>query len=270
MAPPWAASSAAGLVEALEADTQRMARLSAMGPGELAALLGGDPLAAGPWIETAARHGVVQAQLVLAQMRLDGVGVAQDHALALQWFRHAARAGEPAAINMVGRCLENGWGEPQALAEAARWYLAAAEAGDDWGAYNYANLLFDGRGLPQDQVQAIAWYQRAAAAGHGRAMNLLARCYEEGWGVARDLAQAGEWYERSAATGYFRAQYNLAALRAGRGQIDAAFDLFEAALRGATPGSLPEMALRLAAHPDARLAALGRSFAPAAEPGDPA
>jgi uncharacterized protein len=248
------------LESAAEAETHylRMWRLRGMDGAELAVLLAGDPAKAAPWIESAARYGLPEAQLRLGQMRLDGTGVTRDEASALNWFIQAAKAGSPAGMNMAGRCYENAWGAPEDLVEAARWYRLAAETGYDWGQYNYANMLFDGRGVACDQALAFDWYRLAADQGHARAMNLVARSYEEGWGVARDRTAAYEWYRRSADGGYFRAQFNLATLLVAEGRVDEAMDWFDKACRAATPDSLANMTQALIGHGDSRLAALGR------------
>jgi len=251
---------------AVEAEThyRRMWRLRQMSAGELRALLAGDPAKAAPWIESAARYGLPEAQVRLAQMRLDGVGLPRDQVAALDGFTRAARLGAPNAMNMVGRCYENGWGSAEDSSAAADWYRRSAEAGHDWGQYNYANMLFDGRGVDCDQARAVIWYRRASEQGHARAMNLLARCYEEGWGVTRDGRKARAWYRRSAEGGYFRAKYNHATLLAADGSIDEALNWFEQACREATPESLPGMARALAGHADPRLSELGRRMDPAA------
>jgi TPR repeat protein len=248
---------------AAEAETHylRMCRLRRLSYGELRILLSGDLAKAAPWIESAARYGVAEAQVRLGQMRLDGAGVPRDEAVALDWFLKAAKSGSPEAMNMAGRCYENGWGAAEASATAAHWYRRSAEAGCDWGGYNYANMLFDGRGVAQDREAAVAWYGFAAARGHARAMNLLARCHEEGWGTPRDPVLARDWYRRSAEGGYFRAQFNHATLLTARGRIDEALNWFETAVRAATPESMSGMTAALIRHEDPRLADLGRRLA---------
>lgn len=240
---------------------RRMWALRQMSQAQLRALVVSDPATAAPWIESAARYGLAEAQLRLGQLRLD----AGDSGSALAWFERAAAQGSAEASNMVGRCLEHGWGAGVDLAAAADRYQRAAEAGSAWGEYNLANLRFDGRGVVQDRAAACAGYRRAAGQGHARAMNLLARACEEGWGVARDPAAARDWYRRSAEAGYFRAQYNHAALLAAEGAVAAAAAWFERALRGAPPESRPSLAAALARHPEPRLAALARRRAAPAD-----
>jgi len=260
MSAPVAAAAEA------EAHYLRMWRLRQMSSAELRVLLAGDPAEIAPWVDSAARYGLVEAQVRLGQMRLDGSGVGRDQAAALEWFVRAARAGSPEAMNMAGRCCENGWGAPENLTAAADWYRRSAEAGYDWGEYNYANLLFDGRGVECDQAAAALWYTRASERGHARAMNLLARCFEEGWGVVRDPQSAWDWYRRSAEGGYFRAQFNFATLLAGQGRMDEAIGWFDLACRGATPDSLPSMIEALVRHGDPRLAAFARDAGRVLEP----
>lgn len=189
----------------------RFERLSAMDTAQLKRILGGDPAEAAPWIRAAAAHGVVEAQIRLGRMLLDGTGVPKDEKAAYRWLLRAARSGDADAMNMVGRCHENGWGASASDEAAASWYRRSAEAGHDWGQYNYAHMVFDGRGgVPLDRVAAFALYRRAASQGHVRAMNLVGRCLEAGWGVTADKDEAAAWYERSARGGYFRAQFNHA------------------------------------------------------------
>jgi TPR repeat protein len=251
--------------QAAEAHYRRMWRLRQMSEPQLHALLAGDAAEAAPWVESAARYGVAEAQLRLGRMCLEGVGVPRDPEAALAWFSRAARGdntpGDGEAMNMVARCYENGWGAPIDLVVAAGWYRLSAEAGHDWGEYNYANMLFDGRGVGRDLEEAVGWYRRASAQGHTRAMNLLARCCEEGWGTPRDAAQAADWYRRSAEGGYFRAQFNHATLLAGAGRLDEAVVWFQRACAAAPPESLAAMTLVLARQSEPRLAALGRELA---------
>lgn len=246
--------------EAAEDQHRRLCRLFSMDHAELREILARDPAEAAPWVETAARHGVPEAQLRLGQMLLDGVGAPKDETAALVWFKRGAEKGAPEAMNMVGRCYENGWGVEPDLAAAARWYRRAAEAGCDWGQYNLGHMVFDGRGVARNRPEAFLWYRRAAEQGHARAMNLVGRCYDEGWGVRRDPAQARTWYRRSAEAGYFRGQYNHASCLAAQGRTDEALTWLDAARKAATPDSLAVMARELEQQSDPQLSALGRRF----------
>lgn len=221
---------------AMEESQQRLARLARMSYGALHALLAGDPVAAAPWVRSAAECGLAAAQVRLGRMLLAGTGVERNEPAALAWFERAAAQGDAQAMNMAGRCHENGWGVPVDLERAVARYRASAAAGHDWGQYNLGNMLFDGRGVAADRTRALRWYLCAAAQGHGRAMNIVARCLEEGWGCRRSLEEAAYWYGQSARTGYFRGQFNHAVLLAQRGLQDSAAEWFwKAAVAGGAP-----------------------------------
>jgi len=197
-----------------EADQARVNALLTMSYAELRAVLTGDPATAALWVESAARHGLPDAQLRLGRILLER----GDHAGALAWFQRAAGQGNAEAMNMVGRAHELGWGIEIDPSAAAAWYRRAAEGGCAWGEYNLANLRFDGRG-----------YRCASATGHARAMNLLGRCLEEGWGCEPNPDEAAQWYRRSAEAGYFRAQINHARVLAEHGLHQEADRWFEKA-----------------------------------------
>jgi TPR repeat protein len=226
-------------------------RLTDMSASELTATLSGNPAEAADWIRSAAAHGVVEAQVRLAAILLDGIGVQEDKRAALRWFLRAAQGGQADAMNMAGRCYENGWGAVTDEARAAYWYKRAADAGHDWGRYNYAHMLFDGRGgMPCDRAAAFGLYYLAASQGHARAMNLLGRCLEAGWGTVPDRKAAGIWYQRSAEAGYYRAQFNHAISLLERGEVDDAQNWF---VKAASAGDAV-----MACHVQTALAALGQ------------
>nr|WP_248291524.1 tetratricopeptide repeat protein [Neoroseomonas marina] len=162
---------------------------------------------------------------------------------------------------MFGRCLENGWGVAEDQAAAALWFRRAAEAGLDWGQYNLGNMHFGGRGVPEDRAEALRWYQRAAAQGHAKSMNMVARYLEEGWEVPRDPAAAARLYAASAGRGDFRGQFNLGALLAAHGEVDAAARWFRTAAQGAHAAFRRSMALRLAERPEPELRAIAGEIA---------
>jgi uncharacterized protein len=202
----------------------------AAAPDHLSRLLSDDPGQAIAWVSAAARYGLVEAQLVLGQMLLDGNGTSRDPRAAFQWFSAAANAGNADAINMVGRCHEGGWGVKQDFRKAIQFYRKAADHGLDWGQYNLANMLLRGRGVIRDRREALTWYLRAARQGHAKSMNLVGRFFEEGWDVPVDRQTARCWYRRSAERGDFRGQYNLATIMADEQQLAQAVELYRAAV----------------------------------------
>ncbi|MGY4661995.1 TPR repeat protein [Pseudomonas chlororaphis] len=225
---------------------------------QLRAMLEQSPARAAQAILLAAGEGVPDAQALLGQILLDGLGIERDLALALRWFAIAAKGGQLMARNMLGRCHEHGWGCEADARAAAGHYRQAAEAGLDWALYNYANLLATGRGVAENQALALSCYQRAAAMGHAKSMNLLGRYLEEGRHCPRDVAAACDWYRRSAEGGDFRGQFSHAAVLADAGRIDEALAWLTKALEGGNLNFLrvARGALLQAAHPQIRGLAL--------------
>ncbi|TLX60389.1 sel1 repeat family protein [Stutzerimonas nosocomialis] len=191
-----------------------------------------NPRHAARLILDAAAEGDLDAQALLGQILLDGRGIAQDAALALQWFLIAAHRGHAMASNMAGRCLELGWGCEPDPAAAARHYRHAARRELDWGLYNLANLLATGRGVPMDQALAFRLYHRAAELGHAKSMNLVGRYLEDGRVVPADPQAGHQWYRRSAEAGDFRGQFSYAAVLIAQGDWERARHWLLQALQG--------------------------------------
>ena len=185
----------------------------------LRAMLEQSPGKAAQAILAAAGQGVVEAQLLLGQILLDGRGIEADAEVARRWFAIAAQGGNAMAHNMLGRCLEHGWGGAVNLAQAAVHYARAADAGLAWGLYNLGNLLATGRGVPANQAQALMCYEKAAQQGHAKSMNLYGRYLEQGIATAPSPARAVRWYRRTAEAGDFRGMFSLALVLVERGQV---------------------------------------------------
>jgi TPR repeat protein len=232
----------------------------------LKAMLEDSPGKAAQAILAAAGQGVIEAQLLLGQILLDGRGIEADAEVARRWFGIAAQGGSAMAHNMLGRCLEHGWGGEVNVAQAAVHYARAADAGLDWGLYNLGNLLATGRGVPANQAQALMCYEKAARLGHAKSMNLYGRYLEQGIATAPSPARAVRWYRRAAEAGDFRGMFSLALVLVERGQMAEAGQWLEharvegnmnflrsalATLQGAGPG-LMAFAARYAAEIEQR------------------
>lgn len=235
------------------------AELKRMGPEVLRARISEGPEEAARWVEAGALNGLINAQLALGQMLVDGYGIPRDPAAGLRWFATAAAAGSADGINMVGRCHELGWGVPANPTEAARHYRAAAETGHAWAQFNLATLLLDGNGLPQDRLEALSWYVRAARGRNAKAMTLVGRYLEQGWGRPSRPLAALRWYRRGAVAGDYRGQFDYARLLLEQtGDLAGALPWFERAVDTGVPafcrhvgGGLreaPSPALRGVAH----------------------
>jgi TPR repeat protein len=247
----------------------RLIRSETLDASNLHEQLAGDPRQAARTILTAAREGVLNAQILLGQILLDGRGIERDPALARLWFGFAAKRGDAMGRNMLGRCLEHGWGGAVDLPGAAAQYRLAMASGLDWALYNYAGLLAGGRGVAQDQQHAFALYLRAAQAGHGKSMNLVGRYLEEGLAGQPNPTAAYDWYRKSAEAGDFRGQFSYAAVLAAQGRTADALLWIERALLGGNLNFLrvSRQSLAMAPEPSIRAQSL-KYHQRAAELGD--
>ncbi len=148
-----------------------------------------------------AEHGDVGSMRNLGVSYMDGLGIAQDYAMARQWFEKAADKGNQDAMRDLGVLYENGRGVSRDYAKAREWYENAAGKGDA-SAMFYLGVLYDsGRGVPRDYAKARVWFEKAADKGDPSAMIDLGAMYANGQGVAQDYVKAWEWYEKAADKG---------------------------------------------------------------------
>ena len=74
-----------------------------------------------------AELGVIVAQVNLAFMYLDGIGLTQDYGQAAQWFQKAAQQGNREAQSNLGVLLKEGKGVAQNPVEADKWFILAGD-----------------------------------------------------------------------------------------------------------------------------------------------
>ena len=79
-----------------------------------------------------AEAGDPEAQVALAGLYLDGLGVPRDQAEGARWYRLAAEQGEPVAQMNLGDLYSRGQGVPRDLAQAYLWLSLAAAQGRAW------------------------------------------------------------------------------------------------------------------------------------------
>ena len=79
-----------------------------------------------------AEAGDAEAQVALAGLYLDGLGVPRDQVEGARWYRLAAEQGEPVAQMNLGDLYSRGQGVPRDLARAYLWLSLAAAQGRAW------------------------------------------------------------------------------------------------------------------------------------------
>jgi TPR repeat protein len=147
-----------------------------------------------------------------------------DYATAYKVLLPEAQAGNGEAEYMIGEMAVAGLGTPRSYQVAANWYILAASAGYK-PAYVTLGLLFlhgagsedDPTSIPADPARAAGYLQVAADGGDRTAQYLIGQMYLEGNGVARDDAQAYRYTVEAAKRGVAGAQFNAGRM-AARGE----------------------------------------------------
>lgn len=126
-------------------------------------------------VQRQAALGVVEAQFLMGTAFDEGLGVAEDPAVALGWFHKAAAAGHTLAEHNIGNAHAAGRGVPADPAAAVTWWTRAALKGDAVPQLRLGEAFEQGKGVAADRVQARRWYADAAGRGNVAAKAALER-----------------------------------------------------------------------------------------------
>jgi TPR repeat protein/uncharacterized caspase-like protein len=160
---------------------------------------------------SAAERGYTTSLVNLGYVHRQGLGVAQDDALAHRYYMEAALRGNLRARTNVGTDFLHGEGVAEHSAvEAVQWFRLASESGWAPAQNALATRYLRGEGVPADPAAAAALYELAALGGLREAMNNLGRLYLSGEGVPQDRAEAHLWLRLAIAEGDPFAPFTLA------------------------------------------------------------
>jgi len=156
-------------------------------------------------IQPLAGDGNPRAQIMLGRCYENGLGVAQDMAVAAQWFQLAAEQNDPEAQVLLAYCYEIGAGVPKDPQQVMNLMTRAAESGNAEAQFNLALKYSQGiNGEPKNEAESFRWASLAANQGYAQAERFLGACYQYGFGVNANMELANQWYARAAAQGLNR------------------------------------------------------------------
>jgi TPR repeat protein len=156
-----------------------------------------------------ANAGNAQAQHVVGDFYLRGVGTGPSRDDAVKWFRLAIEQGSVGAELSLGLMLlgtDNADGE---FAEATKLLTHAAAAGNAEAQYALGVVYGTGLGTKPNRKKAREFYQKAANQGHASALLVLADMVHEKARTDRERAEAIRLYTAAAEKGVPTAIYNL-------------------------------------------------------------
>jgi TPR repeat protein/tRNA A-37 threonylcarbamoyl transferase component Bud32 len=152
-----------------------------------------------PDIETAARSGVVQAMLLLAENTVNN-----QVAYALDWFEQAAAKGNMTAKREAGLLLARHHNS-QDDAKAFQYLKEAADGGDASAKYCVGECYYYGKLVSPDESKALTYLQEAAALRNPPAIDLLGSYYRK----IHNYETAIAYYQQAIAMQYARSMANL-------------------------------------------------------------
>ncbi|HVZ29956.1 MAG TPA: hypothetical protein VG839_06150 [Asticcacaulis sp.] len=198
------------------------------------------------------KNARVEAQIMLANIYLNGFGVPKSPKDARKWYAEAEKYGYVPAGFMLGKMAEAGYGGTKDPAGAVAYYQAAGEYGFAPAQYQLGQLYYSGAdGVVQDKTKAGAWLLKAAKNGYPDALYAVARMYELGEGGAQaDLSKALVYYKEAAVKGQVDAQLTLGTyLYTGEGgapkDLATARQLFQAAAEQGEPQAMFNLGVML-------------------------
>ena len=152
-----------------------------------------------PDLEIAAKAGVVQAMLLLAENT-----VATQVPYALDWFEQAAEKGNVIAKREAGLLLARHHTAADD-AKAFQYLKEAADAGDAYAKYCVAECYYYGKLVQTDENKALSYLQEAAALRNAPAIDLLGSYYRK----IGKYESAIAYYQQAIAMQYSRSMANL-------------------------------------------------------------
>ncbi|MCL2768008.1 MAG: sel1 repeat family protein, partial [Synergistaceae bacterium] len=154
-------------------------------------------------LSRAAGQGHTRAQVYVAYMYANGLGVSKDEAMAIEYWKMAARQGDAVAQNnLTSRGIRDWSGGSVQMPEIkATLPLEAVQKLFDEGETFYNAQAYN---------SAFERFYSAANQGHTKAQVYLAFMYANGLRVQKDEAKAIEYWKMAARKGDAVAQSNLA------------------------------------------------------------
>lgn len=171
-----------------------------------------------PQLRALAEKGDAMAQFALATVYEGAFGYPKPDAReAIVWYRKAAAQNVPEAQTVLADRLMQGVGADKNYDEAARLYRAAADK-LPIAASHMGDLYCYGVGVKEDAAECAKWYEKAAAGGVAHAAAALGGMYNVGNGVPKNDTEANKWLLKGAEGGDVLGQYGIAqAYRNGAG-----------------------------------------------------
>ena len=128
-------------------------------------------------------------------------GVEVNYELARKYYEQAVSLNNPKAMNNLANMYVNGEGVAKDIHKAIELYKKAADLGNVIAMNNLADKYYYGNYIAEDNAEAMNWYKKAAEQSNAYAYNTIGVMYHNGKGVTKDYAEAMKWYRKAADLG---------------------------------------------------------------------
>lgn len=153
-----------------------------------------EPSLAIDYYTTAAKHGVISAQLSLGRAYSLGTEIPTDYKLAFEWMAKASQNGSPLAMFYLAQMYEYGQGVTQDKVAAKKLYQKSAELGEAQSQYILGRIYqYDDN---SNINYAAKWYHKAAAQNNSDAMIAIGDLYQ-----TQNTKEMMKWYRKASALG---------------------------------------------------------------------
>ncbi|EUK19163.1 SEL1-like repeat protein [Commensalibacter papalotli (ex Servin-Garciduenas et al. 2014)] len=162
------------------------------------------------WLKKCCKE-VIPARYWYGRMLLQGTGGEQDTDKGYAWISSAAHEGIiDAQMLWANILLEGNSNDGSALAEeAVKFYKMAADQGSVPAMFSLGAVYGGGNHLEPDREKAQEWFRKAAEKGHPKAQMMLGRYLARGLAGTKDLDQARYWLELALKSGEVDAEIDL-------------------------------------------------------------
>lgn len=157
-----------------------------------------------------AQKGNVEAQLKLANIYYEGIGIEPNYDEAKYYYELAANKNAPLGFVGLGNCYLNGLGVSEDAAEAASMFKKAADMGSIEGKAELGYCYYFGYGVEKNVDESLKLCSEAAAKGNAEGMYILGRAYYYGNGVEENDDEAFKYLYKAASEGFLEAYPLLA------------------------------------------------------------
>ena len=154
-------------------------------------------------LQPLAKSGNADANNLLGEMYLQGLGVSADTALAKGYFEAGARVGHLGALANLGKILDSEY-------KLELKTLEPLAIGGNAQAQNRLGRMYEfGQGHDINPQSAFVWYKKSAQQGNLQGRMNLARAYNFGLGTNQDFTKAEAGYLANAQAGHIDSMFFL-------------------------------------------------------------